>query len=372
MTKIVKEVKFLNLQKQYQSLKHEMDKAVLGVIQEAAFIGGPLVKNFEAQFADMIGVPFCVGMANGTDALEIAIESLGLEPGSEVIVPANSFIASSEAVTRSGLKVVFCDCNSDDFTLSIESLKSKITAKTKAVVVVHLYGHPCEMDGVLELANQHGLLIIEDCAQAHLAAYKGKKVGSIGDISAWSFYPGKNLGAYGDAGAITTHSESLAKKCRMIANHGRLEKYNHLFEGRNSRLDGLQAAVLLVKMPHLSQWTLKRQAIAAYYDEQLKSCQGLILPKVQPEVSHVYHLYVVKTEKRDALQQFLKERGIETGVHYPIALTKLEAYKTHELANEDWIANRQDAQLLSLPMGEHLEEDELAWVVQSVKDFYKS
>ena len=230
-------VKFLDLKSQYDSIKDEIDEAIKNVISETAFIGGKYVEQFEKEFAEFCQAKYCQGVANGTDALEIVIEALDLPKGSEIIVPANSFIASSESVTRSGHKVVFCDCDESNYTISIPSLKSKITPNTKAIIAVHLYGHPCDMDEILAIAKEHNLKVIEDCAQSHGAEYKGKRVGAIGDAGTFSFYPGKNLGAYGDGGAIVTNDKELATKCKMIANHGRIEKYNHEFEGRNSRLD---------------------------------------------------------------------------------------------------------------------------------------
>ena len=306
-------------------------------------------------------------LENGTDALEIAIEALNLPKGSEFIVPANSFIASSESVTRSGHKVVFCDCDENNYTVSISSLKSKITPNTKAIIAVHLYGHPCDMDEILSIAKEYDLKVIEDCAQSHGAEYEGKKVGAIGDIGTFSFYPGKNLGAYGDGGAILTNDENLAKKCKMIANHGRIEKYNHEFEGRNSRLDGLQAAILSVKLNHLDAWTDARIKVADYYLENLKDVDGIILPKRENWAKQVYHLFVIRTKKRDELQEYLKENGIQSGVHYPISLPKLQAYDYTGQASEDFFANKSDVELLSLPIGEHLTLDDIKKVIKQIK-----
>ena len=362
-------IKFLDLKSQYDSIKDEIDKAISNVIDETAFIGGKYVEQFEKEFAKFCQAEYCQGVANGTDALEIVIKALDLPKGSEIIVPANSFISSSESVTRSGHKVVFCDCNEHNYTISIPSLKSKITSNTKAIVVVHLYGHPCNMDEILTLAKKHNLKVIEDCAQSHGAEYKGKRVGAIGDAGTFSFYPGKNLGAYGDGGAIVTNNEELAKKCKMIANHGRIEKYNHEFEGRNSRLDGLQAAILSVKLKHLNKWTEARIKIANYYLESLKDIDGIILPKREDWAKQVYHLFVIRTARRDELQQYLKNNGIQSGIHYPISLPKLKAYDYIGQANEDFFANKSDIQLLSLPIGEHLTKFELIKVVQTLKDF---
>lgn len=364
-------VRFLDLYKQYLGIREEIDAAMASVISESAFVNGKYVKCFEEEFAAYQDAQHCVGVGNGTDALEIAIEALDLPKGSEIIVPANSFIASSEAVTRSGHKVVFCDCDEKDYTISIQSLKSKITSDTKAVIVVHLYGHPCDMDSIMDIASEHALKVIEDCAQAHGAKYKGKKVGAIGHVGAFSFYPGKNLGAYGDGGAIVTNGESLAKRCRMIANHGRVEKYNHKFEGRNSRLDGLQAAVLSVKLKHLDAWTRKRVDAADYYLENLEGIDGLQLPKRQEWATQVYHLFVIRTSRRDELQKYLREHHVQTGVHYPISLPRLDAYRYCEQSDEEFVANVMGDELLSLPMGDHLESTDLETVVRLIRNFYQ-
>ena len=362
-------IKFLDLKAQYKSVKVEIDNAIRSVINDTAFVGGKYVLQFEKEFAIYQEAKHCVGVGNGTDALEIAIESIGLPKDSEIIVPANSFIASSEAVTRSGHKVVFCDCDEGNYTISIPSIKAKITKKTKAIIVVHLYGHPCDMDQVLKIAREYDLKIIEDCAQAHGAEYKGRKVGAIGDVGTFSFYPGKNLGAYGDGGAIVTNDLSLAKKCKMIANHGRIDKYNHEFEGRNSRLDGLQAAILSVKLKHLDIWTNSRIRVADYYLEKLKNIEGIILPKRESWAKQVYHLFVIRVKKRDQLQNYLKENKISSGVHYPISLPKLEAYEYNKQANENFFANSCDRELLSLPIGDHLSDDDLKKIITTIKSF---
>ena len=352
-------IKFLDLHKQYLSIKEEINVAMAAVISESAFIGGKYVKQFEERFADYQQANYCVGVGNGTDAIEIAIEAIDLPKGSEIIVPANSFIASAEAVTRSGHKVVFCDANSDDYTINLEDVKKRITPNTSAIMAVHLYGHPCDMAPLLELAQQYKLKIIEDCAQAHGAEYKGKKVGAIGDVGCFSFYPGKNLGAYGDGGAIVTNDEALSIKCRMIANHGRIAKYDHEFEGRNSRLDGLQAAYLDVKLTHLDKWTEHRIMIANEYLKQLQDVADITLPVRQEWARQVYHLFVIRHLKRDELQTSLKEKGVQTGVHYPIALPKLKAFKYLGQFDESGFAWQSDRELLSLPIGDHISTSDI-------------
>ena len=362
--------KFLDLHAQYLTIKPEIDAAIADVIARTAFIGGPDVSGFEAAFAKYQAVAHCVGVANGTDAIEIALEALNLPAGSEVIVPANSFIASSEAVTRTGLKVVFADVDWVTYTLDPADVRRRVTPNTSAILAVHLYGHPCRMDDLLEIAREHGLKVLEDCAQAHGAEYRGRRVGGLGHVASFSFYPGKNLGAYGDGGAITTDDEALAKRCRMIANHGRTGKYDHQFEGRNSRLDALQAAILNVKLKHLDGWVDRRIELAQAYTVALTGIDGLILPVLPQDSRHAFHLFVVRTERRDAVAAFLKARGVDTGVHYPIALPKLEAYGYLGQADEDMFANRSDTTLLSLPIGDHLSVGDVRQVAGAVKEFF--
>lgn len=363
-------VKFLDLKSQYQSIKPEIDKAIQNVIENSAFIGGEHVAQFEDSFSNYVGTDYCIGVGNGTDALEIAIEALDMPIGSEIIVPANSFIASSEAVTRSGHRVVFVDIDSESYVISIEDLKKRITPKTKAIMAVHLYGHPCDMDELAKIAKEYNLYIIEDCAQAHGAEYKGKRVGGIGDIATFSFYPGKNLGAYGDGGAITTNNLELSVQCRKIANHGRTAKYDHDFEGRNSRLDSLQAAILNVKLKYLDSWIDKRIQVADKYLLELDKVEGIIFPVKQDWAKQAYHLFVIRTNRRDELKSYLAEKDIQTGIHYPISLPKLKAYQYTKQANDQMFANASDALLLSLPIGEHLTDKDIAHVTNTVKSFF--
>jgi dTDP-4-amino-4,6-dideoxygalactose transaminase len=363
-------IKFLDLVAQYGTMQSEIDAAIHSVIADATYVGGPRVAAFEQAFAAYQHAAHGVGVANGTDALEIALEALALPPGSEVIVPANSFIASSEAVTRSGLKVVFADVDPASYTIDVADAAARITARTAGIIAVHLYGHPCDMDAVLGLARAHSLRVVEDCAQAHGAEYRGRRVGAIGDIGAFSFYPGKNLGAYGDAGAVVTNDAALATRCRMIANHGRVAKYDHQFEGRNSRLDALQAAILQVKLGHLDRWLLRRRAVADRYRHGLAGIAGLTLPRQAADVAHAYHLFVVRTAARGALMGALEARGIQTGIHYPIALPKLAAYDYLGQTDAPLRANQMDRELLSLPMGEHLSDDDVDAVIAGVKAFF--
>ena len=363
-------IKFLDLTAQYHSIKEPMDAAILEVIENAAFIGGEKVKEFEAAFAEYCASKYCIGVGNGTDAIEIALEAADLPEGSEVIVPGNTFISCAEAVTRAKHRVRFADVDPDTYTLSADTIEPHVTGNTRAIIAVHLYGHPCDMDPVMELAERYNLVVIEDCAQAHGAEYKRRRVGSIGHFGVFSFYPGKNLGAYGDAGAITVRDEQQAVRIRKIANHGRLSKYNHEFEGRNSRLDGLQAAVLSVKLQHIEDWTERRIAVADRYLNALSGIPACILPVRKKWARHVYHLFVIRVENREAIKSFLYDRGVQTGIHYPVSLPKLEAYRHTGQGAEDTFCNRTDSQLLSLPVGEHLSDRHVQQIIAGVKDCF--
>ena len=364
-------IKFLDLHKQYLSIKSDIDKAIQSVISDSAYIRGKYVDEFENAFADYQSTEHCIGVANGTDALEIAIEALQLPKPSEIIIPGNSFIASAESVTRSGHKVVFCDVNQDDYTIDVDDVKKRINSNTSAIMAVHLYGHPCDMDSLSELAKHNSLKLIEDCAQAHGAEYKGRRVGAIGDIGAFSFYPGKNLGAYGDAGAITTNDSDLALKCRMIANHGRVDKYKHEFEGRNSRLDGLQAAILNVKLRSLPEWTNIRILLAENYITKLSEVESIRLPIKKTWAKHVYHLFVIRTQCPDKLRSSLLERQIPTGCHYSISLPCQEAYRYAKQFDEPMFVNYSSDSLISLPIGDHLEVKDIDHVCYNIIDILR-
>jgi dTDP-4-amino-4,6-dideoxygalactose transaminase len=363
-------VKFLDLRAQYLSIKPQIDAAIEAVLKDCAFVGGPYTARFEANFAKFQQAEHCVGVGNGTDSLEIALESLDLLPGTEVIVPANSFIASPEAVTRSGLRVVFADVDAATFNLDLADVERRIGPRTSAIMAVHLYGQPCDMGPLLALARKYKLRVIEDCAQAHGAEYQGRRVGTIGDIGSFSFYPGKNLGAYGDGGALVTNDGSLAKRCRMIANHGRISKYDHEFEGRNSRLDGLQSAILDAKLQHLEKWIDARNDVASAYRRGLDGLERITLPATLPGVRHAYHLFVIRVPDRASLALHLEADGIQTGIHYPIALPKLAAYRYLAQAQEPMRANSMDSELLSLPIGEHLDAADVARVCESVRRWH--
>jgi dTDP-4-amino-4,6-dideoxygalactose transaminase len=361
-------IPFLDLARQYTDIKSEIDSAIQRIIDDTAFIGGRAVQEFEAAFAEFCGVKHCVGVGNGTDAIFIALRALGLKPGDEVIVPANSFIATSEAVTLAGGQVVFADIDPRTYNIDPKSIEARITPRTRVIIPVHLYGQPADMDPILELAKRHGLLVLEDAAQAHGAEYKGRLIGSIGDAACFSFYPGKNLGAYGDAGAIVSRHEEVATRARMLANHGRIDKYNHEIEGVNSRLDGIQAAILSVKLKHLPTWTKLRRQNAHRYNELLAG-SGAVTPVELPGATAVYHLYVIRVdaEVREDLRTYLQQQGVNTGIHYPIALPNLLAYRHLNHTPQDFPeATRASAEILSLPMFAELTEEQLQCVSQKV------
>jgi dTDP-4-amino-4,6-dideoxygalactose transaminase len=359
-------IPFVDLKSQYDSIKEEIDSAIATVLSQTAFVGGAHLKNFEDAFATFCGVKHCIGVANGTDALFIALKTLGIGPGDEVITVANSFIATSEAITATGAKVVFVDIDPTTYNIDTSKIEEKIRPRTKAIIPVHLYGQPVDMDPILNLAKKYNLKIIEDAAQAHGAIYKGRKIGSFGDMACFSFYPGKNLGAYGDGGAIVTNNDEWALKARMFANHGRVGKYDHEIEGVNSRLDGLQAAILSVKLKHLPAWTEARRRNAYCYNKYLKD-SGLITPVEIDDVTAVYHLYVVrvKKESRQKLQDHLQSRGVSTGLHYPIALPNLLAYAYLGHTEKDFPeATKASQEIVSLPMFPELSETQIQYVTE--------
>jgi len=361
-------VPFVDLKAQYHAIKEEIDSAIASVLADTAFIKGKYLASFEENFAAYTGVKHCIGVGNGTDAIYIALRAMGIGAGDEVITVANSFIATSEAITQTGARVVFVDCHPHTYNIDTAKVEEKITADTRAIIPVHLYGQPADMDPILELAKKHGLKVLEDCAQAHGAVYKGRKAGTMGNCATFSFFPGKNLGAYGDGGAVTTSDDQLARQIRMFANHGRIAKYGHDFEGVNSRLDGLQAAILDVKLRHLEKWNLRRRQTAARYDEAFKDL--LSIPGLVREVEHVYHLYVVRSTKRDALQNHLQQRGIACGVHYPTALPFLTAYQYLGHKPEDFpVAHAYMNQILSLPIHGSITDTEIEAVITAINDF---
>ncbi len=366
-------IPFVDLKAQYESIKSDVDQAVAAVLSKTAFVGGPFLKQFETEYAAFCKVKHCIGCANGTDAIAIALKALDIGPGDEVITAANSFIATSEAITMVGAQVVFVDMNPATYNIDVTKIEAKITPKTKAIVPVHLYGQPADMDPVRAIAKKHNLKVVGDCAQAHASLYKGKPVATLADITCFSFYPGKNLGAYGDGGAVVTDNDAYAQKMRMYANHGSVVKYYHDMEGINSRLDGLQAAVLAVKLKHLDKWSDARRNNAYAYNKALEGT-SLITPKELPDVKAVYHLYIVRVPaaKRAGLQDFLKTNGVDTGIHYPIALPFLKAYAYLGHSEKDFPeAFKISQEILSLPMFPELTKEQIGFVAAKVREFEK-
>jgi len=366
-------VPFQNLYAQYLTIKDEIDIAISEVIKDSAFVRGRYVFNFEQKYADAFNVEHCISCANGTDAIYIALQALGIGPGDQVITTALSWIATSETISQTGAEVVFVDIDSTSFTIDPDKIEEKISEKTRAIIPVHLYGQPADMDSIMKIAKKHGLHVIEDCAQAHFSKYHGYYTGTMGDIGTFSFYPGKNLGAYGDAGALITKSQKIADRARMFANHGSLEKNKHEIEGINSRLDGLQGAILSVKMEHIAKWTMQRQEIATMYDEMLSDIREIIIPEVRVGSDHVYHLYVVRSTDRDQLIESLRVNEIVFGIHYPIALPFLPAYRYLGHKKTDFpVASRLQNEIISLPIYPEMTADMVEHVYRVVSNHYKA
>jgi dTDP-4-amino-4,6-dideoxygalactose transaminase len=360
-------VPFANLHAQYLSIKEEIDGAIRQVLEGGQFIGGRWVEEFGEAFARLHGVKHCIPVASGTDALYISLKMLGIGPGDEVITPANSWISSASCISQCGATPVFVDCEPGFFTLDPAKLEALISPRTRAIIPVHLYGQPADMDPILEIARRHQLLVLEDCAQAHLSRYKGRLCGTMGQAAAFSFYPTKNLGALGDAGCILTNDDVLAEKCRLYANMGGLG--THKVEGINSRMDTLQAAILLAKLPHLPAWNGARIRLSQRYGELLAD-SGLALPPVREGGSHTFHRYVVRSRQRNLLKAYLEEKGIGTAIHYPTLLPLLPAYAQLGHGVEDFpVAAEYQQEILSLPLYPELGEEQLGYVAEGVGAF---
>jgi dTDP-4-amino-4,6-dideoxygalactose transaminase len=364
-------VPFVDLKAQYARIKPEIDRAISSIIEQTAFIGGAAVKDFEEAFAQAYGVRHCIGVGNGTDAIYITLKMLGIGPGDEVITVANSWISTSETISQTGAKPVFVDIEPELFTIDPAKIEAKINANTKALIPVHLYGQAADMGAIKTLCEKHGLWLVEDCAQAHFSEWQGQRVGTFGVASTFSFYPGKNLGAYGDAGCIITNDDYLAQRIRMFANHGQLTKHNHQMEGLNSRLDALQAAILSAKLPHIHTWTEERMAHAEAYTQHLQGVGDLQLPVVRPNTRHTFHLYVIRTQKREALMNHLHAHGIQTAIHYPSLLPLLPAYLRLGHKPDDFpVGSTYQQQILSLPMYPELSSEAIGYVCEKVRGFF--
>jgi len=361
----------VDLHAQYLELQGEIDAAISEVIAASAFVRGPFVRRFEDEFSDFVGVKHCIGVGNGTDALFIALKALGIGPGDEVITAVNTFVATPEAISLTGARPVFCDVDPETMTMNPYLIEERLTERTRAIVPVHLFGRVCAMDEIMAVASRHGLAVVEDAAQAHGARLNGTAAGAFGDASTHSFYPGKNLGAYGDAGAILTSDDDLALWVRKFANHGRSTKYGHEFEGINSRLDGLQAAILSVKLQHLQRWCRLRREHARTYSHLLQGVDGVICPEIPENDEHVFHLYVIRVLNRDGLADHLKARGIGCGIHYPQAMADLPAYRDQGVEGRDFpVATRLCREILSLPLYPEMTGEQIESVVTEIRNFY--
>lgn len=362
-------INFVDLGRQYRSIKTEIDEAISRVVNKTNFILGDEVEEFEKEFAEFCQTKFCVGTASGTDALFLSLKALDLGPGDEVITVPNTFIATALAISLTGAKPVFVDIEKNTFNINPEFIERSITSRSKVILPVHLYGQPAAMDKILTIAKKYNLKVVEDACQAHGAEYQGKRVGSFGDLAAFSFYPSKNLGAYGDGGAITTNNSELAEKIKMLRNYGQQVKHHHLVKGFNSRLDTLQTAILRAKLKYLEQWNEARRQNAKLYNQLLQGID-VAIPKEIENVKSVYHLYVIRTKRRDELAKFLSEKNISTAIHYPTPIHLQPAYQDLGYQSGDFpVSEAISKEIISLPMFPELTEEEIKYVVQSIKKF---
>jgi len=364
-------VPFVDLQLQYQSIKEEIDEAIARVLGSAAFVLGREVEAFEEAFAEYVGAKFCVGVNSGTAAIQLAVTASGIGAGDEVIVPANSFFATAEAVSTAGATPVFVDADPLSYTIDVSRIEAAITTRTRAVMPVHLYGQAADLDSIFEIAKRHKLIVLEDAAQAHGTEYKARRVGAIGHAGCFSFYPGKNLGAYGEGGAVMTNDAEVARMVRLLRDHGSARKYVHEIIGYNFRLEAIQAAVLGVKLRHLDDWNNQRRAHAALYDELLRGSDSFVLPREMEYTRHVYHLYVVQTAERDQLQKNLSAAGVQTGIHYPVPIHLQPAYASLQHRVGDFPqAEAQAARVLSLPMFPELTAQQITEVARACQQSF--
>ncbi|MGE5429461.1 MAG: DegT/DnrJ/EryC1/StrS family aminotransferase [Syntrophomonadaceae bacterium] len=372
------EVPFQDLKSQYKSIKEEVNSAIQEVLDNSAFILGKSVAEFEKEFARAQNVKHCIGLSSGTDGNHAVLWALGIKEGDEVLIPVNTFIATAWGAVLNGAKPVFVDCDASNANIAVPLIEQAITPRTRAVVAVHLYGQAADLDPIRNITDKYKIYLVEDCAQAHLAEYKGNRVGGLSDAASFSFYPGKNLGAYGEAGAATTNNDELAKRIRMIREHGSSEKYNHEIFGHNYRMEGIQGAVLNVKLKYLDLWTEKRRAAAKLYKEYLNGIDEIILPSEMTYAKHVYHLYVVQlrnglAEDRSRLAEYLRENGIATGLHYPIPLHMQKCFSHLGYKKGDFpVAEKLASGSLSLPMFPELTEQQVEYVAKKIKDFFKA
>lgn len=366
-------IPLVDLRRQYRSIKNDIDNALRDVVESGSFIAGQSLRLFEKEFASFCGVKFAIGVASGTDALLLSLRALELEHRSEVITAPNTFISTVDAITRNDAYPRFVDINQRSYNMDSDKLSRAITRRTRVIIPVHLYGNPADMSPILEIARQSDLQVIEDACQAHGALYGGKRVGSLGTCAAFSFYPAKNLGAYGDGGMITTDNEDLATRLRILRVYGERKKYVHELVGYNSRLDEIQAAVLRVKLRHLDDWNKARRGRAKVYRDLLSTVASLQLPIEESHAEGVYHLYVIGARGRDELQLRLASKGISTGIHYPIPVHLQEAYRHLEIKSGTFPYTEAAAKrILSLPMFPELEDGEIEYISDSIKEFYRN
>ena len=362
-------VPFLDLKAQNRALKDEILPLWADILENAAFIGGPHVTGLEQEFAEACGVPHAIAVGSGTDALRLIFIALGLQSGGEVITAPNTFIATSEAISQAGGVPVFVDIRPDSCNIDPAQIEAAITPRTRGIVPIHLYGQPAEMEAILEIADRHGLWVVEDACQAHLATWQGRKSGSLGVAGAFSFYPGKNMGACGEAGMITTADADLAARVRMLRDHGQAQKYYHEVEGFNARCDALQAAALRVKLKHLPAWTELRRKHAARYLDLLAGNEAITLPVVHPDADPVWHLFVVHVDQRDQILELMKKEGVACGLHYPVPLHLQTAYANLGIpAGSFPAAEASAARLLSLPIFPELTDEQISHVCQRLAD----
>ncbi|MBI5092148.1 MAG: DegT/DnrJ/EryC1/StrS family aminotransferase [Candidatus Hydrogenedentes bacterium] len=365
-------VPFLDLKAQHRPLKEEILALWSGILDSAGFVGGEHVTAFEQEFAAACGAKHAVALASGTDALRFALIAHGLKPGDEVITVPNTFIATVEAISQAGGTSVFVDIDPATYNLDPAKIEAAITSRTKGIVPVHLYGQPADLDPIEAIARKHGLWVVEDAAQAQLAEYRGQKIGSRSNLAEFSFYPGKNLGACGEAGAVTTQDADIAARIRMLRDHGQSKKYHHEIEGYNGRCDALQAAALRVKLRHLSEWNKLRRAHAQRYIERLSGATGIALPATAPHCLPIWHLFVIQVDNRDAVQKALKERGIDSGLHYPVPLHLQNAYRSMGLGPGAFpVAEKCASRLLSLPMFPELTGGQIDYVCASLAEIVR-
>lgn len=374
MTDDIKPIPLFNLKEQYEALKPQIHQAALEAMDSMHWLLGPQTEKFEEEFARLIGVKHCISCSSGASAIQIALKAAGIGEGDEVITTPFTFIATTSSISLTGAKFVFADIDPHTYNIDVKDVERKITKNTKAILPVHLYGYPADMDAIMHLANEHGLKVIEDCAQAHLAMADGVMVGGIGDAGCFSFYPSKNLGACGDAGCITTNDDELADACRSLRHSGRAKNkaYEYDLEGSTLRMDEIQAAVLRVKLPYLQEWTEARRKAAAWYAEGLAGVPVLLPPTPSVGYDQSFYVYTIRAEKRDELQAYLKEKGIASAVYYPVPLYKQPAYKHLGLQPEDFPeAEKAAKEVLSIPMFPEITEEQVARVCETIRAFYE-